>query len=60
VDIIIYITGAENRIIAPIVLAIPKPEISVEVVANASGGGHPIDKTLDIPVPSISVTAELV
>ncbi len=50
----------ETQMIAPIVLAIPKPEISVEVVADASGGGHPIDKTLDIPVPSISVTAELV
>lgn len=60
VDIIIYLTGAENRIIAPITLPIPKPEISVEVVADASGGGHTVEKTLTIPVPSISVTAELV
>ncbi|MBA7670779.1 hypothetical protein ES703_78926 [subsurface metagenome] len=60
VDIVIYLTGAENRIIAPIVLAIPKPEISVAVTEDHSGGGHPVDKTLTVPVPSISAAAELV
>ncbi|MBA7656542.1 hypothetical protein ES703_64468 [subsurface metagenome] len=60
VDIVIYLTGAENRIIAPIVLAIPKPEISVAVTEDHSGGANPIDKTLAVPVLSISVTAELV
>jgi len=60
VDVIIYLTGAENRIIAPIVLSIVKPEISVEVVEDHSGGGQTVDKTLIIPVPTISVAAELV
>ena len=60
VDIIVYLTGAENRIIAPIVLSILKPEISVEVAEDHSGGGQTVDKVLIIPVPDISVAAELV
>ncbi len=60
VDIIVYLTGAENRIIAPIVLSILKPGISVEVVEDHSGGGQTVDKILIIPVPNISITAELV
>lgn len=59
VDIIVYLTGAENRIIAPIALAIPVPSIGVEAVADASGGGHPVDKALTIPVPSIGAQAAL-
>ena len=60
VDIVIYLTGAENRIIAPIVLAIPEPSISVAVTEDHYGGANPVDKTLTIPVPTISVAAELV
>jgi len=61
VDVIIYLTGAENRIIPPLALTIPEPpSISVEVTEDHSGGGHPVDKTLTIPMPDISVTAELV
>ena len=60
VDIVIYLTGAENRIIAPIVLAISEPEISVEVAEDHSGGGQTVDKVLIIPVPNISAAAELV
>lgn len=60
IDLIIYLTGAVNRMIAPPVLQIPEPSISVAVAEDHSGGGHPVDKTLTIPVPSISVTAELV
>lgn len=59
-DMIIYLTGAENRIIAPIALSIPKPTISVDAVADASGGGHTAaPPTLSIPVPSIEILAAL-
>lgn len=60
VNVIIYLTGAPNRIVPPLPLITPVPGISVEVTEDHSGGGHTVDETLTIPVPAISVTAELV
>jgi hypothetical protein len=56
-DIIIYLTGAVNRMIAPPTLQIPKPAIGVAVAEAHSGGGHTAGKTLTIPSPpAISVS----
>ncbi len=59
-EIIAYMTGAVNVMIAPPTLVIPEPpEISVVVAEDHSGGGHVFDKTLTIPAPSIAGVAEL-
>ncbi|GAI89015.1 unnamed protein product, partial [marine sediment metagenome] len=52
-DIVTYLTGAVNRMIAPPTLQIPEPDISVAVAEDHSGGGHTADKTLTVPVPTI-------
>jgi len=54
-ELIAYITGGANRMIAPPTLVIPVPEISVKVEERHTGGKHTIDKSLSIPVPSIEV-----
>lgn len=54
-EIIRYISGGLNIMIAPPTLRIPVPEIGVEVLERHTGGGHTIDKSLSIPVPSIEV-----
>ena len=54
-ELIAYITGGANRMIAPPTLVIPVPDISVKVEERHTGGKHTIDKSLSIPVPSIEV-----
>jgi len=53
-DLIIYLTGAINRMIAPPTLSIPTPDISLAVAEDHSGGGHTASKALTTPTPSIS------
>jgi len=54
-EIIAYIAGAVNRVVAPPTLQIPAPpDISVAVAEDHSGGGFTYDKTLAVPAPSIS------
>ncbi|GAI93479.1 unnamed protein product, partial [marine sediment metagenome] len=55
-DLIVYLTGAVNRMVAPPTLAIPVPAIGVEVVAaSAPPGRTATPPSLAIPVPTISV-----
>jgi hypothetical protein len=53
-DIIIYLTGAVNRMIALPTLQIPTPAVDVAVVEDHSGGGHAAGNTLSVPVPAVS------
>jgi len=50
-DLIIYLSGAVNRAVAPPTLQIPvpPPTVSATVAEDHSGGGHVADKTLTIP-----------
>lgn len=54
-DIVAYLTGAVNRMIAPSTLVIPTPGVSLAIAEDHSGGGFTFDKTLIIPTPSIGV-----
>jgi len=56
---IVFISGAVNRVIYPSILSIPTPSIDVAVAEDHSGGGHVIEKTLAIPVPSLGLEAAL-
>ncbi|MBA7643028.1 hypothetical protein ES703_50738 [subsurface metagenome] len=56
-DIIAYMTGAVNRMIALPSLQIPAPTVGVAVAEDHSGGGHVGEKTLTIPVPTIGKAA---
>ncbi|GAI36693.1 unnamed protein product, partial [marine sediment metagenome] len=59
-EIIGYITGGKNRMLAPPTLIIPQPpDISVIVAEDHSGGGHVFDKTLTIPAPTIADAVEV-
>jgi len=55
--LIISLTGAVNRMVAPPTLAVPIPGIGVEVAAASSPPGRTATLTLAIPAPSISVPA---
>jgi len=52
-DLIIYLTGAVNRMIAPPTLPIPAPDISLATAEDHSGGGHLASKALTMPIPSV-------
>lgn len=53
-DIIIYLTGAVNRMIALPILQIPVPDLSLVVAEDHSGGSTPIaEAALTVPVPTI-------
>jgi len=53
-DLIIYLSGAVNRAIAPPILQIPAPAISLQVAEDHSGGGHTATPAaLPIPIPTI-------
>lgn len=56
-DIIAYLTGAVNRMIAPPTLVIPTPAIGVEAAAASSPPGRTATPSLTIPAPSISEAA---
>ena len=56
-DIIAYISGGVNRMIALPTLVIPAASISLVVTEDHSGGGFTADKTLAIPAPVLSVVA---
>ena len=55
--LIIYLTGAVNRMIWPPTLSIPVPDIGLVVAEDHSGGGHTASKALTTPIPSIGVPA---
>jgi len=56
-DLIVYLTGAVNRMVAPPTLAVLIPGIGVEVAAASSPPGRTATLTLAIPAPSIGVPA---
>ena len=58
-EIIAYITGGLNRMIAPPTLVIPAPDISVEVAAASAPPGKTIISSLTTPVPSIEVATAI-
>ena len=54
-ELIVYLTGALNRMIAPPVLAIPTPAMGLAVAEDHSGGGYVGQGTLSIPEPGIDL-----
>ena len=57
-DLIVYLTGAVNRMVAPPTLAIPIPGIGVQVAAaSAPPGKTATPPSLAIPVPTIDKAA---
>jgi hypothetical protein len=56
-DIVAYLTGAVNRMIAPPRLQIPVPTCNVETAEEHSGGGYTAENTRSIPVPTVSEAA---
>jgi len=56
-DLIVYLTGAVNRMVAPPTLAVSIPGIDVEVTAASPPPGRTATLTLAIPAPSIGVPA---
>jgi len=59
-DIIAFMTGAVNRMIALPTLVIPVPDLSLVVAEDHSGGGHVgVPPTLAIPLPTVDKAAEL-
>ena len=56
-ELVAYLTGGVNRMIAPPILTIPTPSIGFGVVENHSGGGYIAEKTLSVPTPSIGPPA---
>jgi len=57
-DIITYMTGAVNKMVAPPTLAIPAPELSLVVAEDHSGGANPAaPDALVVSVPTIAKAA---
>lgn len=52
-ELVAYITGGKNRMIAPPTLVIPSPSISVEATAASAPPGKTATPSLAIPAPSI-------
>jgi hypothetical protein len=58
-DLIVYLTGAVNRMIIPPTLIILAPVLSMVIDEDHSGGGFVDVRTLSLPEPAISInTAE--
>ena len=58
-DLIVYLTGAVNRMIIPPTLIILAPVLSMVIAEDHSGGGFVDVRTLSLPEPAISInTAE--
>jgi hypothetical protein len=58
-DLIIYLTGALNRMIVPPTLTVPLPALSIAIAEDHSGGGFMDSHILSLPEPTISInTAE--
>jgi hypothetical protein len=58
-DLIVYLTGAVNRMIVPPTLIILAPVLSMVIAEDHSGGGFVDVRTLSLPEPAISInTAE--
>lgn len=58
-DLIVYLTGAVNRMVAPPTLAVPIPGIGVEVTAASSPPGRTATLTLTMPAPTIGEAADI-
>lgn len=56
-DLIIYLTGAVNRMVAPPSLAIPVPSISQVTEQHSSPPGKTATPSLTIPTPSVDKAA---
>ncbi len=56
-DLISYLTGAKNRIVAPPSLRIPDVAVVLLAAEDHSGGGFMNLKVLQPPQPAISITA---
>lgn len=58
-DLIVYLTGALNRMIVPPNLLVLAPVLSMAIAEDHSGGGFIDARTLTMPEPAISIaTAE--
>lgn len=53
-DMVAYLTGAVNRMIAPPSLLIPMATCGVVIAEGHSGGGHAAGNTLSVPMPVVS------
>lgn len=53
-SLVIYLTGAVNRMIWPPALMIPTPDIAMAIAEDHSGGGHAASPELTMPIPAIS------
>ncbi len=58
-DIVGYLSGALNKIVAPGVLLVPAPAISMTGVAMASPPGRTSQRTLSVPEPGIGVQSDI-
>jgi len=58
-DLIIYLTGAINRLIHSPTLQIPIPDVDLVVVEDHSGGGHVASPELAMPVPTVGEATAL-
>ena len=54
-ELVAYLTGGVNRMIAPPILTMPEPSVSLGVVEDHSGGGYIAEKTLNVLAPSIGL-----
>lgn len=56
-ELIVYLTGAVNRVAAPPLLVMPRPPLVLAVVEDHSGGAFTAGKALSVVVPWIAVSA---
>ncbi|MBI2858111.1 MAG: hypothetical protein HYX90_03435 [Chloroflexi bacterium] len=55
-DLIVYLTGAVNRMIVPPTLLILAPALSMAIAEDHSGGGFTDSVNLSPPEPAVSIT----
>jgi hypothetical protein len=58
-NLIIYLTGAVNRAVAPPILQVAPPGLSLTAVEDHSGGGFAATPSLTVPAPAIAAASVL-
>jgi len=53
-DIVAFISGGLNRLLSPASLTAPVPQLLMTIVESHLGGGHLVDRTLDVGVPVLA------
>jgi hypothetical protein len=56
-ELVAYLNGGVNRMIAPPILTVPTPITGFETIEDHSGGGYIAEKTWNVPTPSIGPPA---